>query len=175
MAAVERVRDAIGDLTHEAKTVALAPIPSSEAKARIKTEIQRLAGLGRPGTLALLERAGGIGWPVAPLRGVALTDGNIPQIIDTLALLSFVFPTEMTAAVERAVGEDADDDNALTEAQRKARLREIADEMLSLERDEESFIEQAESEGITIVRRGDTDPRAVLGLASSLPSSDKHS
>ena len=175
LAAVERTRDAIGDLTHQTRSVEVAPMPSGEARTKAKQEIERLANSGRPGALALLERAGGIAWPVSPLRGVALTDGNIPQIVDALALIAWLLPKEMTAAVERAVSEDADDDNALTDAQRKARFKQIADQILALSRDEENLIEQAEGEGIAIVRRGDADPRAVLGLVSSLPSPEKRS
>lgn len=128
-----------------------------------------LANHGRPSTLAVAERAGKISWPVYPL-GVALTTGHIPQLLDALALLAWLFPDHLAKAMEKAVDEETDDDGALTDEQRAARLAKIAEQILAAERDEEGLIEAAESEGISIPRRSDCDPRALLSLSGDLPA-----
>jgi len=52
----------------------------------------------------------------------------------------------------------------LTAAERTARLAEIDDALLTLEREEEAQIEASEAAGTPVARRADADPRAVLGV-----------
>ena len=48
--------------------------------------------------------------------------------------------------------------------ERRARLNELADQMLRLEVQEERLVTALEATGKTVTRRADADPRAVLGL-----------
>lgn len=67
-------------------------------------------------------------------------------------------------AVERALLDGIDlIPQGVTEAQRAARLAEIATEMGTAEVEEECLIEEAESNGERVWRRGDADPAVVLG------------
>jgi hypothetical protein len=54
--------------------------------------------------------------------------------------------------------------NGLDAAARKAEHDRLAREMLALEREEENVIASAEDAGLSMARRPDADPRAVLGL-----------
>lgn len=49
-------------------------------------------------------------------------------------------------------------------AARKAAAEELRRERLKLERREEEIIEAAAEAGVTVRRRRDADPRAILGL-----------
>jgi hypothetical protein len=69
-----------------------------------------------------------------------------------------------------AVDELADDGAALSDEERTERLQHNAAEQLELERLEECVVELAEAVGQQIPRRPDSDPRAILHLASSLPA-----
>jgi len=172
-AAIERVRNAITDLREESRAVTLAPLPAAEVKTRVRAEIEALAAVGRPGCLAVAERAGKIRWPTLPLTGVELRAGSIPQLQNAFALTAWLFKDQLIAAIEAVVDEDTDDTHALTDSDRAARLESIATAILALERDEEALCEAAEAEGMTVSRRHDIDPRAVLGLADQLPAPRK--
>jgi hypothetical protein len=54
--------------------------------------------------------------------------------------------------------------NSLNAAARQAEHDRLSREMLALEREEEAVIAAAEDAGLSIARRPDADPRAVLGL-----------
>lgn len=57
----------------------------------------------------------------------------------------------------------------VSEAERDQARAKLDAELLDLELAEESLIREAEAAGLTILRRADADPRAVLAAQSSLP------
>jgi hypothetical protein len=171
--AIARTRAAILDLLEEGRAVALAPLPAVEVKLRVRREIEALAAAGRPGVLAVAERAGRVRWPSVPLAGVELTTGSIPQLQNAFALIAWLEKDKLIGAMDQLVDEDTDDTHALTDSERAVRLSDIAAELLRLERQEEDFCEQAEAEGETVSRRHDADARAVLGLSDRLPAPRK--
>ena len=64
----------------------------------------------------------------------------------------------------------ADDANALTEQARTEQIGEIDRDRLAVQREEEHWVGKAIDGGMTMLRRPDADPRAVLGLADDMPA-----
>ena len=64
----------------------------------------------------------------------------------------------------------ADDQNALTAEQRAEQIGEIDRDRLAIQREEEHWVGKAIEDGMTMLRRPDADPRAVLGLADDMPA-----
>jgi hypothetical protein len=133
-----------------------------------------LAENGRPNVMAAIE----LGRPVlfrtttAPVHvanaaGAAL---GTAAVDDGVALTAWLFRDQLIEAIEHEVDELSDDRHAIDPSQRAERERELAEQMLELERTEEALIEAAADDAIEIARRGNADPRAVLSLANALPA-----
>jgi hypothetical protein len=54
---------------------------------------------------------------------------------------------------------------AMSAAEQSKRAAELAEQLLELERQEETLIDAALAEGVDIMRRADADPAAVLGVS----------
>lgn len=93
--------------------------------------------------------------------------GSIP---DSQAMIAWLFKKQLLAAVDAEIAELSDDKGALTDEQREQKLAEIDRDILAVEREEEELVSMAESQGQTISRRTNSDPRAILGLASTMPN-----
>ncbi len=165
LAAIEKRRQRIRSLIADVKQIDAAPYPSALAKQRAREEIEQLAERGTPCFDALVEQyQGKIRWPEIQL------DFNVglatPRALDSNGLLACLLRDQLIALSERKIDEIKDDDNALTDAQRGEKFKDLLGELLSMERDEEALIHAATFD---VDRRADADPRAVLGLSSELP------
>jgi len=173
--AVESLRARIESLREELQSAIDAPIHSSEAKKIARARVEQLAEMGRPNVLVTLEarrppkfaenrpapRVGhdSVGNPVS------LT---VDDSADALATMAWLFKDQMITAFEREIEAAADDESALSGEERASRIATAKAKMLKTERSEEAAIELAASSN-RIVRRAAADPRAVLGLADSMP------
>jgi hypothetical protein len=83
------------------------------------------------------------------------------------ALVAWLFDDALVAKFNTAVDE-MPAGGIMTE-ERAAREADLLAEILDLERREEACVEAIEQTGLDFQRRAEADPRAVLGLASSLP------
>jgi hypothetical protein len=87
-----------------------------------------------------------------------------------LALLAAAVPDALASAIEAKLA--AAYQNAaepMTEADKAAEMARIDGELSDLERAEEAAIRAAEAAGMSIMRRGDADPSAVLAPDAALP------
>ncbi len=94
--------------------------------------------------------------------------------VPDFALLAWLAKDELIERLEGEVDERSDDEHALSDEDRAARLAAIEAECLAVGRDEEHFIEAAAREGFSVQRRPDADPRAVLALSGDLPAPREH-
>ena len=163
-AQIAKLQDRIGDIER-------APRPSDEAIARAIVEIDNLAALGAPDVDGLIAGASRIEWPVEPLQvlaqgssGPVVVTGDVIAVMPTLAWL---FHDQLIKATTASFREAADDAHAIAFSARPQMLRALRDELLEAERIEEI---SASEIGVEFDRRADADPRAVLGLASTLPA-----
>jgi hypothetical protein len=82
-----------------------------------------------------------------------------------VALLCWMQPAAMVAALEREIDAMPAPELALTAKEKEKRLAQLKADLDALERLEETLIEQAARDGLEILRRADASPAAVLGVA----------
>jgi class 3 adenylate cyclase len=123
--------------------------------------------------LSLIENASAsIGWAERQFTDVRIGDRMLAAVGDpsALALLVWLHRDTLIERIEREIDLVADDQHALTSAQRVEQLKPIEKDRLAVEREEEVLISAAIAEGNMMLRRGDADPRAVLGLDDASPA-----
>ena len=86
---------------------------------------------------------------------------------DGLAVFAWLFKPQLIEALEKEIDAASDDTAALSETDRAKRLVEVERDRLAVERDEELFIRCANDAGVTVHRRRDANPLAVLNLEGS--------
>ena len=165
---VSKARDQIAALRQQLLDIETAPYPREEILAAMEVQIRAFAAAGAPDLDMLIAAGGNIGWPEQQhLVGAA---GSV-FIVNVPALVAWLSPEALIKKLSKEIEDAADDDGeAVPRAERPKRIRAIRDELLTVERIEETGIEDAAKGGAEIERRSDADPRAVLGLASSLPA-----
>jgi hypothetical protein len=147
--AVEAIRARIAELQAERRAIGNTPVTPPEAEAAIATYIERMAARYRDnGLVATLAQRG---------RLDSLNAGHNPE-----AFACFFFADRIKSQLMHAA--EARLADGLAAGQRAQRLQEFDDALLAAEREEETFIQAAEADGLAITRRADADPRAVLGL-----------
>lgn len=137
--------------------------------------VDALAEAGAPAIHHVIE-AGvqRIDWPADELTQVAHQFGQgqfcKQEALPAVAFTAWLNPDALYAALCRDVDAESDDKAALSAEDRFKRQATIAADRLANEREEEYWVEQARATGISIARRPDADPRAILNLASDLPA-----
>lgn len=165
--AIEKCRRRIRELKADLHTANSAPLPSFVQKAAARRQIEELAERGAP-SFDLLEQGGSIVWPTLLIR--TDTHRHPQEIPDQLAIFARYCGAQMLADIEKEIDRDADDSQALTDEQRRDKFATICSDLLATERDEEMLVREARARDLRVDRRSDADPRALLGLSSSLPA-----
>ena len=155
--ALIRVRREISVAQGELRQIKTAPPPSSEIKAALVAEVDRMAGEGKP----RVSVDGGkitIHWPdVQPyaVPGAALSapSGSASKMLCAL------FGDQLKKLLAAGVG---DVKGAVPSAERPKRVREIEARVLALEVAEERLVMAAPEEGLEVHRRIDASPWAIL-------------
>lgn len=89
--------------------------------------------------------------------------GDLQRVVATL------FGDELRAYVIARIDQMLADADPISAEDAAKRREEIAAELLTLEREEEEIICKMRAAGETVARRGDADPRALLGLDDPPP------
>lgn len=173
---ISAARDRAVALHEKIETVRNAPLPTAEAKVKARASLEAAFEHGRPGVANLIEGGFPVEWPRQPVpRPMAVSGGSIAMPssidpgIDLGALAVWAMRDQILAAVDGEIDLRGDDEHAIASDERAEREAGLLAELLTVERAEEAAIEVAEAEGMAIARRADADPRAVFGLADSLP------
>ena len=87
---------------------------------------------------------------------------------DIMGVLAWLFPDQMKQRL-RAEAEANADDDGLPIAGRAEKIAQLRTKLLAIEREEESLICQAASNGIEVDRRPDADVCAILEIAPEIP------
>lgn len=163
---LEAVRRKLDSALAERETVDHAPATRVELLDRFDRELDRFAGLGKP-SLARTSRQGD---PIGIFGKLhhAVPEGSegYASMAPAAANAFFVWllRDEIRARVIGLLG-DRDAPNALPTDQREHKLKELAAQVLALEREEEAVISAAEVAGTVIVhRRRDASPLAILEI-----------
>jgi len=155
-AALERVRAERDQREAELRRLQSAPLPLSELKVAARGLVEDLSRRGRP---AIDLRQGlEVKWRT---REASVAHMSGP---DVAALLCWLFPNEMAAALDAAVTRAVPAAAPVPSEGRAERMDELAAEVLALERREERLIELATEAGMELLRRPHANPMAVLGV-----------
>jgi len=165
--AVERCRFRLRELQADAHRVRSSPFPSSDAKRKVREQIDTLADAAEPDTTRVVELLEPVAFVTTALRadihnaGAAVAFSEVP---DAIGLIAWLFRDQLIAKVEASIDAVADDKAALSERERQEQEAVILADALVIERQEVALILHAETQGMTMDFRKDTDPRAVLGV-----------
>lgn len=152
---VEAIRREITRVGNRLSVVRHAVLPKSEMKQLAKAYAESLA---RPPTVSFANDA---------IRCDFLTMQSDAQTAfkDLLHLLAWADASLIWKALHKMIDGLPDLGEAAMSA--SARIKEtnrLADELLSLERREEAMLAIAEREGLSVVRRSEASPQAILGV-----------
>ena len=144
-------------LLDERDEIAARPVPQAEAIAALDRDIDELVEIAKRETnVRSLTRAENPSWSIPPnglLIGL-LIGANRDAFRKQLA--EMIAPAYENGAQPIAADE------------REATLRRIDDDLIDLEKAEEAAIRGAEAAGLSVLRRADADPRAVLASDEAL-------
>jgi hypothetical protein len=152
--AIEDVRREIAALQGQAQVIKNAPLPLADQRQAVAAYVERLAQTAVPFASVVQNGTLRIGFKDVLIE---------PE--QTLALLAWVDPEKVTAALTGLLESAPRVVGAMPASERQQRLAELEDKLLALERAEESMIERAAKLGIDVLRRPTADPRSVLGIA----------
>ena len=156
-AALARVRDEIGRLQSDLRSLAAAPLTKSELKAAARRWVEQMAEAGRP--QVLIERGQ---FTVRFMPG-AIGDGPLGP--GSAAVLSALLPDVVLAALEQQI--DAAAGNGVSAADRGQRESMLLARIATLEFDEEALVEQAHENGHDVARRPQCSPLAILAIKTA--------
>ncbi|WP_298257111.1 hypothetical protein [Bradyrhizobium sp.] len=156
---LEKRRSRVRELSAELRQIDAASYKTSDAKRRARELIETLAERGRPDIYRLIESLGAIQWPEFD---ISIAEKGP----DGIALIAWLLRGDLIAALDKEIDATANDATALSDEQRIERFRVCLGDLLEAEREEEALVQAA---GFRVIRRPDADPRAVLGLVSTLP------
>jgi hypothetical protein len=164
---VARIRREIVALFDEWRAVEAAPSSRDDYRARVIEEIEDLAARGAlqvnlrdrgPRPLSLAQ---------ALTLGTTPVDDRAPTAGDAGAALWVWLHKDALIARVSALIDAAPAENAMSYEEREAAFRAIVEKKLTLEFLEEATICAAAIKGVSIPRRPDCDPRAVLEVSEA--------
>jgi len=157
------VRQQIMRKQQELISLRSAPWPAGEQRDWLRAEIARLQKNGPRLVFGSDGRPEIISPDITQFTapGVALTAPSG----SALRLMAALFPDELLRCLEQQIIEVP---SAVPFAVRPERIAEIEQQILRLEFEEESLIEQALAQGLEVHRRPQASPHAILGLYSPL-------
>jgi hypothetical protein len=159
---IDTIRVRIGKLKDERDSLVDADVPQDEALQRLDDWIATERDRYRSGSIgAFIARDQG---QVAPMIHPTVSGGNTVSFGNVQSALVWIAPDLVRAALAAEIENHyrTRGDAGVADDDREQRLAELDDELLELETDEERMICQAEAAGLTVLRRGDADPRAIV-------------
>lgn len=132
-----------------------APVPSADAKLRMRAQIEALAEAGAPSVGGLVEHSHPVRFPIS-YGGV--------EAPDVLALTVWLNKDLMIARLEAEIDAEADDAAALSDQARKKREAQIIADVLANERLEAVLCWTAMDQAMPCEHRSDINPLALLGI-----------
>lgn len=143
-------------LLDERDEIAARPVPKDEALAALDRDLDELIDTAKRETnIRSLTRADNPAW-------------TIPQNGMLLGLLIGANRDAFRSHLAEMIAPAYADAKPIEAAEREAALRRIDDDLFDLETAEEAAIRSAEAAGLSVLRRADADPRAVLASDQEL-------
>jgi hypothetical protein len=188
LSALERVLRRGRELKADLARIAAAPFPSAHARAKIRQEVETLAQRGAPVVSGVIEHDGKLEFPRVLVRSQVHNVRKSPaavayaEAVDPAALVAWLFPDELIAALDREIDSESDDKGALTLEAREKAQAEVMGDLLAVERAEAWLVWQAQAQSLPVEHRADCAPAAILSVqvvtarraVPSLGSSPEH-
>jgi hypothetical protein len=153
-AAIETTRNDIKSLQQKLAAVRSAPLPQADQIRAAETFVAKMAATAKP-TVAVMRDD--------QIR-LTFKDSVVGGTDDVLALACWLQPEAVVAALTRDIEAQPTPINPLTRADRLQQVSELEGQLLELGFLEEGLILRTARDGIDVMRRGDADPRCVLGV-----------
>lgn len=139
------------------------PVEELKRKAMLKRDTY-----GRTSPIrVVVDKDGGVdlAFPRTPL-GITAPSGAKLGTVDVAGLICALLPEMVEAAIDRSLAEQFDPTEGMTASEKKARLRELDEQILAVERIEaRAGWQKARDTGSPVQLRPDLSTRAILGLA----------
>lgn len=158
VAAVETIRSEIAELQERRSDVETAPAPAGDLIAAAHREVDRLAAKGQP-TMWRNRRDGS---PVSLNHS-----GNIAGAPDISGHFLIWAAADLVKQRLSELINQADDGDGVSDADRAAELADLDARILKAERLEEAHVVAAADVGMTITRRREASPLAVLEIEAT--------
>ena len=143
-------------LLDERDDIASRPVPQDEAVAALDRDIDELVEIAKRETnVRSLTRAESPSW-------------TIPQNGLLIGLLIGANRDAFRSQLAEMIAPAYADAKPIEAVEREAALRRIDEELVDIELAEESAIRAAEATGLSVLRRADADPQAVLASDAEL-------
>ena len=144
----QRCREYRADLAK----IAAAPIPSAQARAKMRRTIEALARRGEISVSGLVAYNGDISFPTTQVRALV---HNVEQsgavafveVCDTAAVTAWLHRDALIAKLDNEISAESDDDAALDADERQRRQSEAQASLLVCERDLAALIWEAQRQG----------------------------
>lgn len=156
-AALARVRAEISALTQELSAVKAAPLPVADLKSAVRNYVADLATKGAP-SISSARGSLRVDWARADTWDSPTSSQRLA------ATLAWLDPGQMVKRLEASIDARPESATALSAPEKARRLDQLTADLDRLSRQEEAIIEAAASDGITVMRRPNALPQAVLGV-----------
>jgi hypothetical protein len=179
---IARLRRRGRELQADLQRVRAAPLPSADAKKRMREQVQHWATRAGSNVAALVEHGDAKIEFQRELLRVQIHNIQAPaavgytQALDPLALLAWLDPSALIRRLDEEIDGHADDKAALSYEVRAQREANVLSDLIAVESAEASLIWQGISQGLPCEHRVDCAPQAILGCslvhdpARALPS-----
>jgi hypothetical protein len=153
-AALTAVRSEIQAIHQHLAAVRAAPLPLADQQQLAEAYVARLVATAAPQQINCHGDKLTLRW----------RDDIITGKDDALALLCWVAPQQVHAALTRSIREQPVRADAMPAYERITRTIELETQLLALEHREEALVLRAAGDGLEVLRRPDAAPAAVLGV-----------
>jgi hypothetical protein len=170
--AIETRRRRVKELHAELDRIRSAPYPSSHAKQKMRSQIAALAQRGAASVSGLVKNDDEVAFqlerksvPVVVTVGKG-TGATVAawQQFDSLGAFCWLHKDALVAKLDREIEAAADDKNSLSSTDREKAEARVLSEQLAIEREESSFVFEAQSRNLPVEHRADISPLAILGM-----------
>ena len=139
---VELQRRRVRELRADLHRIESSPFPSAYCKQRLRDQITTLAERGRPSVSRLVEHDGNVDFAnehrsvpiIAGSKEAPVTAIAAWQQSDALALFAWLHREELVKRLDAEIDAEADDESALSHAERERRTAEVQSDLLATER-----------------------------------------
>ena len=155
---VELQRRRVRELRADLHCIESSPFPSAYCKQRLRDQITTLAERGRPSVSRLVEHDGNVDFAnehrsvpiIAGSKEAPVTAICAWQQSDALALFAWLHRDELLKRLDEEIDAEADDDSALSHADRERRAAEVQADLLATERTECAAVLMAWSQNLPV-------------------------